>query len=170
MARRNAKTDDQPAESTGSGLPLAPRASQGVARAVKVRDENPTLDAVRGTLVDGPMAYDVPDEESAKKVVNYLTRAATELGVGLRKSVSANADGTWSVDFEATEDKRVRKYSSDEIRAWYGQTFETDGGPAELSGRIPAEVREAFKIANGFAHGETTLHGVTFKNVPEDAE
>lgn len=170
MAARRSKatvSEDSAAEqvpATG-GLTLAVRASSGVRRAERERKDDETYNAVRDalsmTLTEGAKAFDVATEEESKKVVSLLQRAATELAVGLKKSVSVDG-GVWTVDFEGNPVKRARKYTAKDIVAWYGQNFATDAGPAELTGPIPAEVREAYRIANGYQKGTTTLYGATF--------
>lgn len=167
MARRRAADvqAEEVAEGTTGGLQLAVRASTGVQRAERKREDNPTTEAVRQSAEEGrPLAFDLPSEEEAKKVMGLLQRAAQDLGLGLSKSVTEHSPGVWTVDFEATSAKRERKYTTQEIREWYSQTFQTDAGPAELSGPVPREVRAAYRIANGYDKGEITLHGAEFKN------
>jgi hypothetical protein len=80
MARRTKQSENEQTAPTG-GLSLALRPSEGVKRAERVREENPTLEAVQLSL-DSPQAYDVATEEDAKRVTSLLRRAAQDLGPG----------------------------------------------------------------------------------------
>lgn len=154
------------AETSTGGLQLAVQPSQGVQRAAREQKDNETLTAVKGamsqSLTDGALAYTVATKDDANKVVLLLQRGAKDLGVGLRKSVTANRDGSYTVDFQASTVKRERKYSVQDIRAWYGDNFATDSGPATIVGPVPVEIRDAFKVANKFEKGTVELHGQTF--------
>lgn len=170
MARRAKQVENEQTAPTGA-LSLAVRPSEGVKRAERVREENPTLEAVQQSL-EAPQAYDVATEEDAKRVTSLLRRAAQDLGLGLSQSTSQNSDGTWTVDFQANNNKRQRSYTGDDIRAWYSDNFLTaDDTPAVLGkGKIPADVRTAYRIANGYEKGSITLLGATFESADEDSE
>jgi hypothetical protein len=167
-ARRNAKPETAPAETAeqapSGGLAVQLRRSEGVKRAPRAKEVNPLLDHVRASLEEGPLAFDVANEEDAKKAASLLQRAATELGVGLAKSISANGDGTYAVDFEAKNQKREHNYTAKDIREWYERTFATDAGPAKLTGPISKEIRHVFRVANGYEKGNAAHLDRTFTN------
>lgn len=55
-------------------------------------------------------------------------------------------DGITQVHFVAKSGKTSQKYTADDIRAWA-----KDNGHGEITGKVPTEVRDAFKAANGYA-------------------
>jgi hypothetical protein len=149
MAARRKTTDDPtPTPTPTVTLALAPRPSDGVRRASK-EDHNPTEEHVLSTLDNGPLAYDVDTEEEVKTVQGMLRRAAQKHQIGLRQSVSARQGGGFTIDFEAKREKRSRKYTHKDIRAWA-----VANGWGEVTGPIPTELRTAFRVANGYAKEE----------------
>lgn len=145
-AAQAAEADTQEAapESGQPGLGLNLTRSEGVKRRERPKQENPTVDALQATLSEGPLAYTVNSKDAAKQVVNLLVRAAAQLSVGLSKSVTANGDGTWTVDFEASTKKRQHKYTTKDVRAWAAEN-----GYGELSGPLSKSIRAAYRQAHG---------------------
>lgn len=158
--RRAADTTNTPTpapetpDTSSGGLKLAFRESTGVVRAAREKKDDEALreavQAVQASLDMGrALATDVNTEDEAKKAVNLLRRAAQSVNVGLKVSTTQNGS-VWTIDFHAVANKRKRQYTAKDIRDWYAATYATDAGPAELTGPIPSEVREAFKVANGY--------------------
>lgn len=158
----DAQSTDAAPETADTGTGSAPlalpelRKSEGVKRAERPKEANPFVDYVRASLENGALAVDAADKATADKYTSLLRRAATELNVGLNQSTTVNANGTFTIDFEANTKKRERKYTNADIVAWYADTFRTDAGPAELSGPISPEIRKAFKVANKYDKGRVS--------------
>lgn len=151
MTRRTAaQTAKAPAEATTTApapLALSVRRSEGVKKAKREREFNPTEEAVLASANgEGALAFDVATEQDADRVLSLLQRAASDNKLGMSKSKTQNADGSWTVDFEAKNEKRARKYTNVDIRTWAAAN-----GWGEVSGPIPKELRDAYKVANGFA-------------------
>lgn len=114
----------------------------------KVKEPNPTEEAVKHSKDTGDvLAFNgLPDAEAVKKVTGLLRRAASDADHGIQIQTVQDGDGTWTINFRATDKKRDRKYTADDIRKWA-----KDNGHGDLSGmKIPNEVRDAFKAAKGF--------------------
>lgn len=146
--RQTTKTAD-PAPATG--LNLTVRRSEGIERAKRAKETNPTEEAVKASLTEGPLAYDVANEEEAKKVQSLLRRAAQDNQLGLSMQARKHSNGTWTVDFQATNVKRARKYTAADIREWAAST-----AWGAIVGPIPPSCREEFKIAKGYSKVAST--------------
>lgn len=134
-----------PQETPSPGLTLSVRRSEGIKRAERPKEDNPVLEAVRASLTEGALAYDVGSEKEAKQVASLLRRAAQTLGVGLSQSTTPRGDGTFTIDFKAAATKRARKYTVADIRKWFREVHNN-----ELSGPISAQHRAEFKAAHDF--------------------
>lgn len=111
------------------------------------KEANPTEEAVKHSRETGDvLAFNgLPNEEAVKKVVGFLRRAAADADHGIKIQTVQDGD-TWTINFEATERKRDRAYTADDIRKWA-----KDNGKGDFAGKkIPNDVRDAFKAANGF--------------------
>lgn len=141
MARNKGTDTIESAETTAvefGGFTIQPGTIEPPKREEKY---NPLEDAVLQSL-DGPLSVPVNDEKQAAEVKNYVRRAATKNDLGLQMQYRDGA-----VHFRATREKRQRKYTTEEIRSWA-----LDSGYGDYSGvKVPQEVRDAFKVANGFA-------------------
>lgn len=146
---KGAETTDKPAPS-GLGFELKPRRADvaDVRRNATNREPNPTEEAVKHSHDTGEaLAFDgLPDGEAVKKVEGFLRRAASDAGHGIKIRATVGDDGTHTVTFQATKQKRERQYTVEDIRTW----AETNGF-GKISGKVPANVRDAFKTANGYA-------------------
>jgi len=146
--RRTAKTAP-PATDLASALGTLRVSEQGVKRAAP-KDAKPvlTLDAVKKSLDENiPLQYVVATKEVAEQIRGDLQRAATRLDCGVAKSVT-EVDGQYVIDFQATNVKRKRNYTSAQIRAW---ALSEHGVNIPRTQKIPMDVRAAFKVAHGFA-------------------
>jgi len=111
------------------------------------KEENPTEEAVKHSRETGEvLAYSgLPNEEAVKKVTGFLRRAASDAGHGIQIQKVQDGD-TFTINFSAVEKKRDRKYTAADIRKWA-----KENGHGDFAGvKIPNEVRDAFKTANGF--------------------
>lgn len=111
------------------------------------KEENPTEEAVKHSRENGEvLAYSgLPNEEAVKKVVGFLRRAASDAGHGIQIQKVQDGD-TFTINFKAVEKKRDRKYTADDIRKW-----SIENGKGDWTGKkIPNDVRDAFKEANGY--------------------
>lgn len=153
MARKTTATStDAPAETTDApvigGLALTIRRAEPIERAKREEKPNPLLEFVQASLgEEDSLAFDVETDEQVKEAQNFLRRAATKLDVSLSMKVDANDNGGYTIKFKANKEKRTRAYTSEEIRAW----AKTNGLDVADGQKIPAEVRQAFRIANGHA-------------------
>lgn len=121
--------------------------SEGIVR-VREPKPNPLEAAVLATLEQGALKVPVKDEAQAKQAILYVRRAALKHNLG--HSVQ-HRDG--AVHFKATREKRQRKYTDTDVREWAS----AEGyGEEHLHPRIHADIRQAFKVANGFAKDETS--------------
>ena len=114
---------------------------------VKAKEPNPTTEAVEHSKKTGEiLAYPgLPNEEAVKKVTGLLRRAASDADHGIQIQTVQDGD-TWTINFKATDKKRDRKYTADDIRKWA-----KENGKGDFTGvKIPEEIRNEFKIANGF--------------------
>lgn len=178
--RKTAQTPTAGAESplTKTDHPIDFKAflkpSTGLAKVSRTRDGsvNPLAGAVAYS-VDNPQMIPVPlalpDGKSAdaRAVTNYLRRdlGDQELRLSVQyqddkgnvlhtkrtkdengATVTTYPEGVTQVHFVAKPGKTERKYTADDIRAWA-----KDNGHGEITGKIPANVREAFKLAKGYA-------------------
>lgn len=116
----------------------------------RAKEPNPTEEAVQHSRQTGEvLAFtDLPDAEAVKKVTNFLRRAAADAQHGIQiQSVQAD-NGTWTINFKAVEKKRDRKYTAKDIRTWAVANGYPQYSDDKL--KITADVRDAFKAANGF--------------------
>lgn len=138
MAKRNESVQDTP---ENDGMPTFAPSDKGVERK---RKELPPVyvDAVSHS-VDEPQMAVCASEDQAKTTTNYLRRAAEQLGFGLRVNTVYDND-RFEVHFQAKAKKAAPKYTANDIREWaFAHGY-------EVQGRIPADVRHAFKVANGY--------------------
>lgn len=142
-----------------SGLGFALKVERAAVTEIKrvapkrVKEDNPTEEAVKHSRETGEvLAFPgLPDEDAVKKVTGLLRRAANDADHGLQIQTVKVGD-TWTINFKAVDKKRDRKYTADDIRAWA-----KENGHGDFSGvKIPAEVRESFKKANGFVKEKKT--------------
>lgn len=153
MARKTTATStDAPAETSDAptigGLTLTIRRAEPIERAKREEKPNPLLDYVKASLgEEDSLAFDVETDEQVKEAQNYLRRAATKLSVSLSMKVTEKDTGGYTVSFKANPEKRTRAYTSEEIRAW----AKANGHGVADGQKIPREVRQAFRVANGFA-------------------
>lgn len=160
--RRNnetAETAEQPAETTatpaetgglGFSLTVTRAAVDKIERQAPKREKepNPTEEAVKHSRETGDvLAYNgLPNEEAVKKVTGFLRRAASDADHGIQIQVVEEGNGAYTINFKAIDKKRDRKYTAEDIRKWA-----KENGRGDFDGvKIPNEVREAFKTANGF--------------------
>jgi hypothetical protein len=127
---------------------------------------NPMAGAVDASLANGTaLMQPVPgDKGDARAVTNGLRRDAGDKDVRLHiqyQDANGNLvrvekdpetkklvfpDAIASVHWLATAGKTARKYTTNDIRVWHEQ--ETG---EKLTGKVPANVREAYKVAHGYA-------------------
>lgn len=141
-----------PAPAT-SGLGFELKATRAAVAEIKraapkrVKEENPTEEAVKHSRETGDvLAFPgLPNEEAVKKVTGLLRRAANDADHGIQLQTVKDGD-TWTINFKAIDKKRDRKYTADDIRKWANEN-----GKGDFAGKkIPNEVRDEFKKANGF--------------------
>lgn len=160
MAGRTRKTQ----EAAPSGPVLVLTESQGVKRAPGRGAAPIPQEIYQGldwSLSNGsPGAFPgQPSEEAAKAVVNLLRRAQGEANRGevehehfsLSTSVTEQADGTWTVDFQAKHGTRNRSYNADAIREW---AKEVGYDPEFYAKKVHADVRKAYRVAHGYEREE----------------
>lgn len=148
-----------------SGLQKVSRGREGsvnpLAGVVKFATDNPQMIGVPVTLPG------VGEPCDARAVTNYLRRDLGEQDLTLRiqyqddkgnvlrakrtkdadgKTSTVYPEGITQVHFVAKVGKSVQKYTAADIRKWAAEN-----GHGEITGKIPTEVRDAFKLANGFA-------------------
>lgn len=123
--------------------------SQGVKRAApKTAKPILTLDHVRKSLEDNvALQYTVQTRELAEAIKSDLQRAASALKCGVSKSVTER-DGAFVVDFQATNVKRKRNYTSDQIRQW---ARDVKGVDIPKTVKIPDNIRQEFRVTHGYA-------------------
>jgi Lsr2 len=152
MARKpantaTAETPDTDAPVIG-GLTLTIRRADPITREKREEKPNPLLDYVKASVgEEDSLAFDVETDAQVKEAQNYLRRAATKLSVSLSMKVTDNDNGGYTISFKASENKRARSYTSDEIRTW----AKNNGHTVADGQKIPKEIRQAFRVANGFA-------------------
>lgn len=130
--------------------------SPGIERAARAEKPNPLESAVVQSLQnDMALQVAVKDADQAKAVTNLLRRAqakldkaaADEYQSGVRMNVQ-HRDG--AVHFHAKYGTVNRKYTAADIRTWWDEQPHADGD-WDGKGKIPTDVREAYKVAFGFA-------------------
>jgi len=116
---------------------------------------------------NGALKIDVANEDQAKMVTGFVRRDARENNLGVsvqyrngRGELVKDMAKAKSVHFCAKQ-RSARAYTVVEIKEWAAAN-----GYGEISGRVPPEVRTAFKVANGYAEdesgeGENTAENVT---------
>lgn len=97
----------------------------------------------------GPMP-----SEQAKKVKALMYRAAREAGHGIKvRDVPSEDDPNLiTLRFEAKREKKVRRYTADQVREWADTTY-TDHDAKEMFGyvkgkRVPAALAAAYRDAH----------------------
>lgn len=155
--------DTAAATKSGEATPAPVPATSGLGFALKVerakvgeikraapkreKEENPTEEAVKHSRENGDvLAFSgLPNEEAVKKVTGLLRRAAADADHGIQIQTVKDGD-TWTINFKATDKKRDRKYTADDIRKWA-----SENGKGDFTGKkIPNDVRDEFKVAKGF--------------------
>jgi hypothetical protein len=160
--RPDRKPADQPAAAP-AGLSFSPQPGE-VRKSAHGRESkpNPFAGACAYALEHGATAQAVSNGQEAREVTNALRRdKADDMRLTVQyQDADGNAvrvekgaddklvypDSIRSVHFGVKAGRQDRKYNTDDIRAWH---LATNG--VEITGKVPPEVREAFKIANGFA-------------------
>lgn len=126
--------------------------------------DNPQMIAVPLTLPSGDVA-------DAKTVTGYLRRDVGDQDIRLNvqyqdesgnvlhtkrvkgddgKTRTEYPEGITQVHFVAKSGKTKAKYTADDIREWAAAN-----GHGEITGKVPTEVRDAFKVANGYTKDAT---------------
>lgn len=180
--RKTAQTPRAGAESplTRTDTPVDFKAfvqpSSGLQKVTRSRDgsANPLAGAVAYALAEGPQMIPVPlnlpdGPADARAVTNYLRRDLGDQDARLSvqyqddngnvlhtkrekvdgKTVTHYPTGVTQVHFAVKAGKTERKYTAEDIRKWAAAN-----GHGEITGKIPTEVRDAFKRANGYAKDE----------------
>lgn len=122
---------------------------------VKTFKHNPLKHLVQEAVDAGyePRTIGVPVPDDVKKdVIGMLRRAALPadkggLDVGMTITEKNNGDETWEISFAVKPEKRERKYSVEDVRAWATE----QGTPRELIyPRVDATVSRGYRIAHGY--------------------
>lgn len=116
----------------------------------RAKEPNPTEEAVKHSRETGDvLAFaGLPNEDAVKKVTNFLRRAANDADHGIQIQTVQTGD-TWTINFKSVDKKRDRKYTAADIRTWAAENGYPQYGKDDKL-KITAEVRDAFKSANGF--------------------
>lgn len=147
--------------------------SSGLQKVTRTRDGsvNPLAGSVAYALANGPQMVRVPlalpdGPADARAVTNYLRRDLADQDARLSvqyqddngnvlhtkretvdgKTVTHYPTGVTQVHFAVKPGKTERKYTAQDIRKWAAEN-----GHGEITGKVPAHVRDAFKQANGYA-------------------
>lgn len=120
---------------------------------------NPLAGMVMRTVTEqAPLMLPVQTAEQAKEVTNLLRRDARETEYGLRiqyqdgnGNVVRDQDQAKEIHFVAKE-RSSRKYTTADIREWARET-----GTELPAGKIPNEIRHAFRIANGYEKSDEAV-------------
>lgn len=148
--------------------------SSGLQKVTRTRDgsANPLAGSVAYALAEGPQMIPVPlalpdgSKADARAVTNYLRRDLGEQNARLHvqyqddngnvlhtkrekvdgKTVTHYPTGVTQVHFAVKAGKTERKYTVADIREWAEQN-----GHGKITGKVPAHVRDAFKVAKGYA-------------------
>jgi hypothetical protein len=145
MARKSSAAADENFDWTAAEptpAAEAPRRTGGAAT-----KPNPWLRWVDQSLQTGQpldMTYPVEQHDAA---TNLIQRAAQTLKCGHKKSYRDNGDGTETVTFLATYERKTSNYTSADVRAWArAEGYEEQW----LKPRIHQTVRNAYRIAHGY--------------------
>lgn len=143
--------DESTADESGTGFNFAVVESAEVIKRTVSEKPNPLLNAFKSSLDNGgkTLEFAVPNDDVANVAMNHLRRAAKTLNSGL--SVRHNTE-RGVVIFAAKQEKRSRKYTSEDIRKWAKSEGADD---SMLYPRIDKQVRDAFKAQFGKNDAET---------------
>lgn len=116
-------------------------------RAPRAEKANPLLPAVQDSLnKNKAKALPAIPVSAAKDADNYLRRAAIKLGCGISIRSVDNEDGTVTVHFHATHEKRNRTYTVADVRAWaLAQGWREE----DLYPKVPREISNAYREEHG---------------------
>jgi hypothetical protein len=144
------KTTASKPETTAEDFKFEVGVSEETIKVNREKKPNPLLDHVRKSLTEKVtlQVSNLPTPEKVHEVALMLQRAARELKCGL----SLREHDTYVV-FKAKPETRKMKYTANDIRTWaVANGVSTQD---KMTPRIPAEVRDAFRKAHGYAKDET---------------
>lgn len=120
----------------------------------KAVEPNPLEGAVKASVDAGykPMQFGPIPTEMVNKAKNLMHRAAREAGHGLTIRETAGEEGIVTLVYCAKKDKKERKYTIDQVRAWVEENYsEQERAAAGYASdkRVPPGVISAYRQANG---------------------
>lgn len=148
-------TDAKPAATTDA-FDFSAITPTAAAELPKQRKENtkanPMLAIVKHSADNGykPFQYGPLPTDMVKKAVNFMHRAARELEIGCSVRQVDNGDGTTTIVYQAKQEKKTRKYTNADVRAWVKtqQDAGTEFAGYDANKRIPADVFKAYRDAH----------------------
>ena len=82
-------------------------------------------------------------------VVAMLHNAASQANHGLATRTTKNSDGTVTIAFQSKRDRKEAKYTAQDVKDWARENY-----PGYDGGKASAEIRKAFRLANGYESAE----------------